>query len=213
MGLKLPIFPLGLVVFPGEKLNLHIFEPRYKQLLNDVLQEHITFGIPAYVENELKPYGTEVELLGVERVYAKGEMDVRTVGKRIFRIAEVINPMPGKLYSGAYADYVDLIENGDVFLAKEIVGMMRQLHHVLKIEKEELKGMDETFTSFQLGHFVGFNLQQEYEFLALPSERDRQFMLLQHLQKILPYAMETERLKERIQANGHFKNILPPNVG
>lgn len=212
MGLKLPIFPLGLVVFPGEKLNLHIFEPRYKELLDDVLQEHITFGIPAYIDNELKPYGTEVELLGVERVYAKGEMDIRTVGKRIFRIADVINPMPGKQYSGAYADYVDSIDNADPVLGREIVDMMRQLHLTLKVEKEELKGMDETFTTFQLGHFVGFNVQQEYDFLTLPSERDRQFMILQHLQKILPYATETERLKERIQANGHFKDILPPTI-
>ncbi len=212
MSLKLPIFPLGLVVFPGEKLNLHIFEPRYKQLLNDVLQEHITFGIPAYIENELMPYGTEVELLGVERVYAKGEMDVRTVGKRIFRIAQVINPMPAKLYSGAYADYVNEVNNGDTFLGKEIVGLMKQLHLTLKVEKEELKDLDEHFTSWQLGHFVGFNVQQEYDFLTLPSERDRQFMILQHLQKILPYAMETERLKERIQANGHFKDILPPTI-
>lgn len=212
MSIKLPIFPLGLVVFPGEKLNLHIFEPRYKQLLNDVLQEHITFGIPSYIENELKPYGTEVELLGVERVYAKGEMDVRTVGKGIFRMAEMISPMPGKLYSGAYVDYVEPIDNGDPFLGKEIVNMMRQLHLTLKIEKEELKGMNEHFTSFQLGHFVGFNVQQEYDLLTLPSERDRQFMILQHLQKILPYAMETERLKERIQANGHFKDILPPKI-
>lgn len=212
MSIKLPIFPLGLVVFPGEKLNLHIFEPRYKQLLNDVLQEHITFGIPAYIENELKPYGTEVELLGIERVYAKGEMDVRTVGKRIFRIAQVINPMPGKLYSGAYADCIEPINNGDIVLAREIVTMMRHLLLTLKIEKEELQGMDETFSTFQLGHFVGFNVQQEYDFLTLPSERDRQFMLLEHLKQIVPYAMETERLKERIQANGHFKNILPPQI-
>jgi ATP-dependent Lon protease len=212
MSLKLPIFPLGLVVFPGEKLNLHIFEPRYKELLTDVLQEHITFGIPSYIENELKPYGTEVELLGVERVYAKGEMDVRTIGKRIFRIADIINPMPGKLYSGAYADYVDHIDNPDPALGAEIVEMMRQLHMTLKVEKEELKGMDETFSTYQLGHFVGFNVQQEYDFLTLPSERDRQFMILQHLRKILPYATETERLKERIQANGHFKDILPPSI-
>ncbi|CAN5343186.1 LON peptidase substrate-binding domain-containing protein [soil metagenome] len=212
MSLKLPIFPLGLVVFPGEKLNLHIFEPRYKQLLNDVLLEHVTFGIPAFIENELKPYGTEVELLGIERVYAKGEMDVRTIGKSIFRIAQVINPMPGKLYSGAYADYVEPINNADPFLGKEIVTMMKQLHLTLKIEKEELKDMDEHFTSWQLGHFVGFNVQQEYDFMTLPSERDRQFMILQHLQKILPYATETERLKDRIQANGHFKDILPPTI-
>ena len=58
----LPLFPLNLIVFPHEDLNLHIFEPRYRQLINECLDEKKTFGIPAFVNNKLLGYGTEVEV-------------------------------------------------------------------------------------------------------------------------------------------------------
>jgi ATP-dependent Lon protease len=47
----LPLFPLNLVVFPHEKLNLHIFEPRYRQLVRDCLEQNLTFGIPPFLDN------------------------------------------------------------------------------------------------------------------------------------------------------------------
>ncbi|MEO1628994.1 MAG: LON peptidase substrate-binding domain-containing protein, partial [Bacteroidota bacterium] len=46
-----PLFPLKLVVYPGEQLNLHIFEPRYKQLIRECEQNKVTFGIPAFIND------------------------------------------------------------------------------------------------------------------------------------------------------------------
>ena len=59
----IPIFPLGIVVYPGEELNLHIFEPRYKQLITDVNQSKKPFGIPAVIDNKVNEMGTLVEWL------------------------------------------------------------------------------------------------------------------------------------------------------
>jgi len=53
----LPLFPLSLVVFPGEYLNLHIFELRYRQLINECDEEGMTFGIPPAFENKLASFG------------------------------------------------------------------------------------------------------------------------------------------------------------
>lgn len=71
MGQKLPLFPLKLVAFPGEQLNLHIFEPRYKQLIKDIETSKGTFGIAVYLD-KLMPFGTEVELEEVSKVYDDG---------------------------------------------------------------------------------------------------------------------------------------------
>ena len=58
----IPIFPLGIVVYPGESLNLHIFEPRYKQLVTECFAEKKMFGIPAVINNHLLPIRQSTQL-------------------------------------------------------------------------------------------------------------------------------------------------------
>lgn len=210
MDNKLPIFPLSLVVFPGESLNLHIFEDRYKELVNDCLASHTTFGIPAYINGVLCEYGTEVEVISVERVYAKGEMDIRTRGVKVFRMDDVESPSGGKSYAAAKVQWVEHVDNGDESFNEDVLDLLKELHGVLKVRKEELESA-ENMRMFQLAHYIGLSVEKEYELLCMRNERDRQLMVLQHLRTILPVARETENLKERIKANGHFKDITPPN--
>jgi ATP-dependent Lon protease len=82
----LPLFPLRLVVFPGEKLNLHIFEPRYKQLIHECETEGITFGINAFINDTMMPLGTEIKLLSIAKHYENGEMDICTEGVKVYEI-------------------------------------------------------------------------------------------------------------------------------
>ena len=65
----IPIFPLDIVVYPGEDLNLHIFEPRYRQLIADSLENKKPFGIPVVINNEVKEYGTLVQLTEIVKTY------------------------------------------------------------------------------------------------------------------------------------------------
>ena len=117
----IPIFPLGIVVYPGEQLNLHIFEPRYKQLINECRQSGRPFGIPAVINNKLGELGTLVELAGVEQEYDNGEMDIRAKGLRVFRVLEIIREVPEKLYSGAIVNYPDNNATGDREMMQRIV--------------------------------------------------------------------------------------------
>src|SRR5690349_1757729 len=109
----IPIFPLGIVVYPGENLNLHIFEPRYKQLITDCYQNKKVFGIPTVIENKMQDYGSLVEITELSKVHENGEMDIKTRGQKIFRILEVIKEVPDKLYSGAIVNYPDTYEKGN----------------------------------------------------------------------------------------------------
>src|SRR5580658_4764706 len=97
----LPIFPLNVIIYPGQYLNLHVYEPRYKQLINECKDEDKTFGIPSVFKESLNEYGTEMELLEVSKTYDNGEMDIKTRGLKIFRIMEVLREVPGKLYPAA----------------------------------------------------------------------------------------------------------------
>ena len=88
MAQFLPLFPLSLIVFPGEELRLHIFEPRYRQLIQECIDDQITFGIPAVMDADMGNIATEVVLEGVEKRYAEGRMDITTRGVRRARILD-----------------------------------------------------------------------------------------------------------------------------
>ena len=80
----IPIFPLNIIIYPGENLNLHIFEPRYKQLINECHKEKKPFGIPSVLQNKVQEYGSMVEIAELTKVYDNGEMDIKTKGVKVF---------------------------------------------------------------------------------------------------------------------------------
>ncbi len=209
MSIFLPIFPLKLVVFPHEKLNLHIFEPRYRQLINECEKEGIPFGIVPYLDGKVSDVGTEVELIEVANRYDDGKMDIKTIGKRIFKIDQIYKEVEGKLYSGADVEIMSFTSDSDLFLNVEILKNVSLLHKVLDIRVEAPKSPSD-FITFDIAHLVGFNLIQELEFLSIQEETDRQKIMLAHLLKLIPMAEEMSELQKRAKLNGHFKNEIPP---
>ena len=202
----IPIFPLGIVVYPGESLNLHIFEPRYKQLITECNAAGKPFGIPAVIENRLQDYGTVVRIKEITTTYENGEMDIKTQGEKVFRILEVIKEIPEKLYSGAIVNYPVNHEQGSAETMKRVVNSIKELHKLLNVKKDFNKE-DEQLTTYDLAHHVGFSLQEEYELLNLLHERQRQEYLKRHLVKTIPMVSQMESLKEKVKLNGHFKNL------
>ncbi|HUB59073.1 MAG TPA: LON peptidase substrate-binding domain-containing protein [Puia sp.] len=203
----IPVFPLGIVVYPGEVVNLHIFEPRYKQLVHECYSEEKPFGIPTVIDNRLNEMGTLVRITELVKQDENGEMDIRTQGLRVFRMLELIKTVPDKLFSGAIVNYPDNIEGpGKRALMTKVLNAMRQLHRLLNITKEFQKP-DSELASYDIAHHAGLSLEQEYELLGLLREEQRQEYLKRHLGKVLPVIAEMETLKERVKLNGHFSNL------
>src|SRR5919112_4201945 len=132
----IPLFPLDIVVYPGEHLNLHIFEPKYKQLINECATSKKPFGIPTVLKNGIGELGTLAEVKEIVQVYEDGKMDVKTQGLKVFRILELIKSIPDKLYSGAIVNYPANEENHKALLLKRVVDSLRELHNVLKLTKD-----------------------------------------------------------------------------
>ena len=207
----LPLFPLQLVVFPGEDLNLHIFEPRYRQLIKECEDKGITFGIPAYIDGKLMTIGTEVQLLSIEKLYPNGEMDIKTRGVGLFSINEFFRTAPKKLYAAADIGRLPHDTAGDVVMNTHILELLEELFSLMKIDKPIPSGPND-FVSYDLAHHVGFSLEQEYQFLCVTDERSRQEFMRMHLEKLIPIVKEMENLRKRAEMNGHFKNIIPPKA-
>ncbi len=207
----LPLFPLQLVVFPGEFLNLHIFEPRYKQLMQECVEDEITFGIPPFLDGQSGELGVEMALIKVEKRYENGELDVRTRGLGIFIVDEFYRQAPGKLYPAGEVSPLEHSLDGDRRLGGHLLSMVRSLFHLLNIDKE-LPTDPDSFISYDVGHYVGLSLQQEYELLSMLDENDRRNYLIEHLERMLPVVRETEELRRKAKLNGHFRNIIPPDL-
>lgn len=211
MSTFLPVFPLRLVAFPGEDLNLHIFEPRYKQLVGECEAKGITFGIPAFIEDKVQPIATEIELVSIDKKYPNGEMDIRTKGVGVIKIKEYFRDVEDRLYSGAEVERLQYDLDGDEMKYEQILEYLEELYDVLNIQKP-LPELDDDLSTYKVGHLVGFSIEQEYEMLTIPEEGRRQDFMISHLENLIPTAREMEELRKKVQMNGHFKNVLPPDV-
>ncbi|HEV7347443.1 LON peptidase substrate-binding domain-containing protein [Telluribacter sp.] len=204
----LPLFPLNLVAYPGEVLNLHIFELRYRQLVNECIDEQKTFGIPVYLNDNLPGFGTEVEIVALHKRYDDGRMDISTRGRRVFEVENFENPVEGKLYAGGEVTFsTDLVDLSQPL--PELLKLLDSLYELLSISVEYDK--EATQFSFQVAHRIGMSLDDEYQLLTMPRESERQQFLIRHLQKVLPIVADMEHTKARIKLNGHFKNLDPLN--
>jgi len=202
----IPVFPLGLVVYPGEHLNLHIFEPRYKQLIKECHDSGKSFGIPTVIDNKLQDHGTAVKVLEISKIYPDGEMDIRTQGQEVFRVLEVIRDIPDKLYSGAIVNYPPNNTRMVPGVLDQLMQSIHELHELLQVKKDmRIPGREPD--AYAIAHHVGMSLQEEYELLCLFDERQRQEYLKRFLEKVLPTVAGMEQLKEKIRLNGHFKSL------
>jgi Lon protease-like protein len=206
----LPLFPLNLVVFPNEKLNLHIFETRYRQLINECLAQQSTFGIPAFINNKIESYGTEMQIIALNKLYDDGRMDIETQGIQIFKLLSFDNPVENKLYAGGETENVALIDDADENIFVELVQALKRLYKLLQLNLD-LNFKAYEYLSFEMAHKVGLSVEQEYELLTIASETQRQQYLLSHLKKAIPIIYDMERTKERVRMNGHFKHFDPLN--
>lgn len=202
----IPIFPLAIVVYPGEKLNLHIFEPRYKQLIGECTASGKPFGIPVVTGSRLHDLGTLVQVDEVVKTYDNGEMDIRVSGIRVFRVLEATGHVPDKMYSGAIVNYPENDMRSDPKLLTKVITGIRDLHQLMGISKPFPKPEAE-LNSYDLAHLAGMTIDEEYQLLTLHQEMQRLEFLRRYLKKAIHIAQGLENLREKVKLNGHFRNL------
>lgn len=139
----IPLFPLGLAILPGEEMPLHIFEPRYKELISDCKNENISFGILLIEGNSIASVGTNVRLSQITRYYDNGELDVLVKGINVFRVEKYYEQLPQKLYAGAEVSLV--LDNEDVIndtVLDQYLDFHSRVHGGLPDVKEGLRIYD-----------------------------------------------------------------------
>lgn len=208
---KLPLFPLGIVLFPGERLPLHLFEPRYRAMAADVLETDAPFGLILSEDGTLADVGCTARIERVINRYDDGRLDVLVRGERRFRL--------GALYEGekpyVQAD-VELIEEPEEPLdngekERAITQHIRLLELAGRTVRPSLYE-NVAHVSFVLAHNAGLSLRQKQDVLELPSENDRIGYLTLHMEKLLPRVEQVEAVRKKVQSNGHFKDFPPESL-
>ena len=196
--------------FEGQPVNLHIFEERYKDLVEDCLASDTGFGILPYVNGQLCEYGGFMRIEEVVERYPDGRLDIRTRCLSRFRLLNFQNPAAGHDYAGGEVELstADALAGAEVAKQQELVALVYRLYALLQSNLDErlLKSMQ---LSYAIGHKIGLSLDQEYELFLLTTEDERQQYLIDHLLRALPSLEEFNRTRERIQLNGHFQKFDP----
>jgi Lon protease-like protein len=116
------LFPLPMVVLPGEVTRLHIFEPQYKALINDCFASDKGFVIPFIIDGEVSSIGILVKLVDVERFYPDGKMDIKVQGHKMVRITQFESAQKHKYALGT----VTILKED---ISKNVLGEVEELVH------------------------------------------------------------------------------------
>lgn len=203
---EIPIFPLNLVVFPSSKYPLHIFEARYKKMINRCLLEKKGFGIVTKIQNEFSKIGSYVEIDTILQKFDNGEMDVAVQGKGRFLIKN-IHDHPDKYLLAEVSEYNDISSEVDPSLLIELQNSFERLIEKTNFQLEESfwKNYKETgLKSFKLAEKSGLTLQQQQDLLAFRDENKRVNFLIDHFDNIEKQISESSTVRSLIMSDGYI---------
>jgi Lon protease-like protein len=201
----IPLFPLDVVLFPGTPLPLHIFEPRYKEMIGECLAERKTFGVVRTVEQALADVGCTAEIVTVVKEYEDGRLDIVTEGRKRFEIVRV-NQERSYLQAEILMIDDETPDDEPGSPLREDTSRAIQLHsELLDIAgaKQDLSAADPSILSFYLAGSLPLDLDFKQKLLALRSESERLSLLIHYFETIIPNIQRAARAREKAGGNGH----------
>jgi ATP-dependent Lon protease len=207
---SLPLFPLDLVLYPNERLPLHIFEERYKDLTRYCLDHDVPFGVVRSEDDSLADVGTTARIDDVVNRYEDGRLDIAVHGEERFRILELRDEK-----SYYTADVSLLEENGDpvdLDLKERVITQhMKLLELAGRTVRPDLY-QDVEYLSYVLAQNAALDGDQKQDLLEQPTENDRIRYLIRHFESLIPKVEQREDVNRRIRSNGHFRDFPPEEV-
>lgn len=201
----IPIFPIEAVVYPGEKYRLHIADNNYKHLVTDCYGENKPFGVVPVINNQLSEMGTLVHIIEVSEVWEDGRMNIIVEGLDVFKKLELIKTIPDKLYAGAIVSYPENTTLQNPLLTRKILHSLKEFQHLVSFTPSFTKEENE-LTSYDLAHYAGLSIQEEYELLELLFESQRLEYLRRHLVKTILVLSNIQSMLKRSAQKNDFKN-------
>lgn len=205
----IPLFPLNVVLMPGAPLPLHIFEDRYKQMVDECLEAESEFGMVLADEAGTREVGCTARIVEMVERYEDGRMVILVEGSRRFKLNNV---MTGKPYYVGEVEYIEEDTGEDVTaLAEECIAL---LERVVEAATEGSVGIEieppYRNLSFAIAGRIEFDLETRQQILELMTERAR----LEKVKELLSAAAERlerdRQARDKAQTNGHLRGDYRP---
>ena len=202
---RIPLFPLNVVLLPGAELPLHIFEPRYRQMVKGCLEEKSEFGMLLALPKGVARVGCTAEIVDVVKRYGDGRMDIVTTGRAPFRVVELFTEDP--LMEG-HVDYLEDREApGNPRIQRELVELFEACHTLIFDDyPKNLEGTATQDLSYLVASTLPMDLLWKQQVLELRSEADRQERLVAYLREWAPHLQRKGVMRQRAGGNGHGLN-------
>jgi Lon protease-like protein len=198
----LGLFPLGLVLLPGELVPLHIFEERYKRLIGVSRATGEEFGIVLRHEDNVAEYGCTAEVASVLEEFDDGRLNIVVRGRERFRLHELVDPQDEDDYLRALVtpleDDVPLAPAGMLRKAESLYGRLLELADV-EAEAGAGEGAED---SFRMAGTVDFGLTVKQRLLESRSEAERLEQLIELMGALVPRLELRKEREEAIRGNG-----------
>ena len=198
----LPLFPLDVVLLPGAPLPLHIFEPRYKEMIGECLANNAPFGVVRALEEGIAEVGCTAEIVTVTKEYPDGRLDLVAEGRKRFEVLEL-----NRGRSFLQADVL-LVSDEPGPPAEEDKTRAVQVHlEILSLAGavQDLSAADQNALSFYLAGSLPLDLDFKQKLLAMRSESARIQAVTAYLESILPNLRRAARAREKAGGNGHAR--------
>lgn len=195
----LPLFPLEVVLFPGAPLPLHIFEPRYKEMIAECLREEKPFGLVRAKDKGVAEIGCSSVILNVTKKYDDGRLDIVTQGRQRFQILELNHDR--SFLQGEVTFFDDEPSSAPEHAVKTAAELHEQLFAVLGQEVEVEQ--DAPQLSFQLANELPVDLDFKQAILEMKSESERIETLIEYYRASIPKIEKTMRARTLAGGNGH----------
>ncbi len=195
--LTIPMFPLNMVLLPGETKTLHIFEERYKQLVADCLDNEAHFGIPFMHQKAMGDYGIEVKISNVIKLYENGELDIAIEAIRVFKIIEFSKVLTPKLYGAGVIQFEEEITEKPSHLLQELT------KEYMWVSQENIIPIDafDNTNVYGIARLLDLSAPEKYELIKAKSAINKEDYLKPKI-KLFIHLIKTENeLKSKFVLN------------
>jgi len=194
------LFPLDVVLLPGTPIPLHIFEPRYREMIGECLAQKTAFGIVRAKEDGIAEIGCTAEILDVTKRYDDGRMDILCEGRRRF---EVMGLNEERAFLQAEVTYFDDDPGSDPSdQVNEALRLYLDLIRLLDSDADAPEAGTPQL-SFQLAAPMPLDLDFKQTLLGMRSERERIAAVVKYYEALLPRMRRAVKARKKAGGNGH----------
>lgn len=196
----LPLFPLNVVLLPGTPLPLHIFEPRYKEMIGECRADNTPFGMIRATDEGIAEVGCTAEIVSVTKEYSDGRLDLIAEGRQRFEVLEL-----NEERSFLRAEVLLVPDEPDIPAQEQSARAIEFHRQILSLAGalQDLSDADRSALSFHLAGSLPLDLDFKQKLLVMRSERERIEVVAKYFESILPNLQRAARAREKAGENGH----------